>query len=663
MPERNVASLDANRTSDGDLLDTHIDEAVEWLSACQAKDGHWAFELEADVTIPSEYIMLNHFLDEIDEAVEAKLANYIRSIQGSHGGWPLYHDGDFDMSASVKAYLALKLTGEDIEAPHMAWARHAILEHGGAVKSNVFTRIALALFGQIPWRAVPVIRVEAMFLPKWAPVFHIDMVSYWSRTVMVPLLVLAALKPRARNPCGVDIAELFLRPPEEERKFLINASGRFLGTILLLLDRVGRLIEPLFPKFLERKAIDKAMDFVVERLNGEDGLGGIFPAMANALMAFDALSYPRDHPHRAITRRAIDKLLVFKNGMGYCQPCLSPVWDTGLAAHAMMEAGLAGDDPVVESAAKWLKGRQILDVKGDWKANRGHLRPGGWAFQYRNDYYPDVDDAAVVAMALHRTGDPAYGGAIERAAEWIIGMQSKNGGWGAFDADNQHYFLEHIPFADHGALLDPPTADVTARCISMLAQLGYDKDHPCVARGLQFLRREQEEDGSWFGRWGNNYVYGTWSVLSAFNAIGVDMESNYAQKAAKWLKYCQRPDGGWGEDCSSYYQHHRWYVSEENLRRRLAAVKMSTPSQTSWALLGLMAAGEIESGAVARGIEYLLKAKRTGGKWDEEYFNAVGFPRVFYLRYHGYSAYFPLWTLARYRNIRKSGTKFPKFGM
>ncbi len=607
--------------------------------------------------------MLNHFLDEIDEAVEAKLANYIRSIQGSHGGWPLYHDGDFDMSASVKAYLALKLTGEDIEAPHMAWARHAILEHGGAVKSNVFTRIALALFGQIPWRAVPVIRVEAMFLPKWAPVFHIDMVSYWSRTVMVPLLVLAALKPRARNPCGVDIAELFLRPPEEERKFLINASGRFLGTILLLLDRVGRLIEPLFPKFLERKAIDKAMDFVVERLNGEDGLGGIFPAMANALMAFDALSYPRDHPHRAITRRAIDKLLVFKNGMGYCQPCLSPVWDTGLAAHAMMEAGLAGDDPVVESAAKWLKGRQILDVKGDWKANRGHLRPGGWAFQYRNDYYPDVDDAAVVAMALHRTGDPAYGGAIERAAEWIIGMQSKNGGWGAFDADNQHYFLEHIPFADHGALLDPPTADVTARCISMLAQLGYDKDHPCVARGLQFLRREQEEDGSWFGRWGNNYVYGTWSVLSAFNAIGVDMESNYAQKAAKWLKYCQRPDGGWGEDCSSYYQHHRWYVSEENLRRRLAAVKMSTPSQTSWALLGLMAAGEIESGAVARGIEYLLKAKRTGGKWDEEYFNAVGFPRVFYLRYHGYSAYFPLWTLARYRNIRKSGTKFPKFGM
>ena len=663
MPERNVASLDANRTSDGDLLDTHIDEAVEWLSACQAKDGHWAFELEADVTIPSEYIMLNHFLDEIDEAVEAKLANYIRSIQGSHGGWPLYHDGDFDMSASVKAYLALKLTGEDIEAPHMAWARHAILEHGGAVKSNVFTRIALALFGQIPWRAVPVIRVEAMFLPKWAPVFHIDMVSYWSRTVMVPLLVLAALKPRARNPCGVDIAELFLRPPEEERKFLINASGRFLGTILLLLDRVGRLIEPLFPKFLERKAIDKAMDFVVERLNGEDGLGGIFPAMANALMAFDALSYPRDHPHRAITRRAIDKLLVFKNGMGYCQPCLSPVWDTGLAAHAMMEAGLAGDDPVVESAAKWLKGRQILDVKGDWKANRGHLRPGGWAFQYRNDYYPDVDDAAVVAMALHRTGDAAYGGAIERAAEWIIGMQSKNGGWGAFDADNQHYFLEHIPFADHGALLDPPTADVTARCISMLAQLGYDKDHPCVARGLQFLRREQEEDGSWFGRWGNNYVYGTWSVLSAFNAIGVDMESNYAQKAAKWLKYCQRPDGGWGEDCSSYYQHHRWYVSEENLRRRLAAVKMSTPSQTSWALLGLMAAGEIESGAVARGIEYLLKAKRTGGKWDEEYFNAVGFPRVFYLRYHGYSAYFPLWTLARYRNIRKSGTKFPKFGM
>ena len=663
MLERNVVSLDANQTSDEDLLDTHVDEAAAWLAERQAEDGHWAFELEADVTIPSEYIMLNHFLGEIDDAVETKLANYIRSIQGSHGGWPLYHDGDFDMSASVKAYFALKLTGEDIEAPHMAWARHAILEHGGAVKSNVFTRIALALFGQLPWRAVPVIRVEAMLLPKWAPLFHIDKVSYWSRTVMVPLLVLTALKPRARNPRGVDIAELFVRPPDKERIFLTNTSGRLLGTILLRVDRVGRLIESLFPKFLERKAIDRAMDFVVERLNGEDGLGGIFPAIANSLMAFDALGYARDHPHRVIVRRAIDKLLVFKNGMGYCQPCLSPVWDTGLAAHAMMEAGLAGDDPVIGAAAKWLKDRQILDVKGDWKVNRGHLRPGGWAFQYRNDYYPDVDDAAVVAMALHRTGDSAYREAIDRATEWIIGMQSKNGGWGAFDADNQYYFLEHIPFADHGALLDPPTADVTARCISMLAQLGYDKDHPCMARGLQFLRREQEEDGSWFGRWGNNYVYGTWSVLSAFNAAGVDMESHYIEKAAKWLKFCQRPDGGWGEDCSSYYQHRSWYVSEENRRRRLAEVKTSTPSQTSWALLGLMAAGEIESEAVGRGIEYLLRAERSGGKWDEEYFNAVGFPRVFYLRYHGYSAYFPLWTLARYRNMRKSNTNFPKYGM
>ena len=663
MLDRNVVFLDPKRTSDGDHLDSQIEEVAAWLADCQAEDGHWAFELEADVTIPSEYIMLNHFLDEIDDPVEAKLANYIRSIQGSHGGWPLYHGGDFDMSASVKAYFALKLAGEDTEAPHMAWARHAILERGGAVKSNVFTRIALALFGQLPWRSVPVIRVEAMLLSKWMPFFHIDKVSYWSRTVMVPLLVLAALKPRARNPRGIDIAELFVRPPDRERIFLTNPTGRLLGTMLLLLDRVGRLVEPLFPKFLERKAVDKAMEFIVERLNGEDGLGGIFPAMANGLMAFDTLGYARDHPHCVISRQAIDKLLVFKNGMGYCQPCLSPVWDTGLAGLAMMEAGYGEGGPVIGAAAKWMMERQILDVEGDWKVNRGNLRPGGWAFQYRNDHYPDVDDTAVVAMALHRTGDPIYREAIERATEWIIGMQSKNGGWGAFDADNQHFFLEHIPFADHGALLDPPTADVTARCVSMLAQLGYDKEHPCVARGLQFLRREQEEDGSWFGRWGNNYVYGTWSVLSAFNAAGVDMESHYIQKPAKWLKYCQRPDGGWGEDCSSYYQHRSWYVSEENRRRRLAEVKTSTPSQTSWALLGLMAAGEIESEAVRRGIEFLLKAERTGGKWDEEYFNAVGFPRVFYLRYHGYSAYFPLWTLARYRNMLKNNIKFPKFGM
>ncbi|HIM26066.1 MAG TPA: squalene--hopene cyclase [Rhodospirillales bacterium] len=640
----------ASKDFDLNGVDAVVEEARAWLADRQASDGHWAFELEADATIPSEYIMLNHYLDEVDEDTESKLAAYLKETQGDHGGWPLYHDGDFNLSASVKAYFALKLTGEDIEAPYMRWARKAILEHGGAAKANVFTRFALALFGQVPWRAVPVIRVEALLLPKWAP-FHINKVSYWSRTVMVPLKILAALKPLARNQHGVDIRELFVKPAHEHRFYLTNPTGKFLGWVMLGVDYAARMVQPLMPKWLERRAISKAVDFISERLNGEDGLGGIFPAMANALMAFDALEYPKDHPDYVICRQAIDKLLVLRDDWGYCQPCLSPVWDTGLAAHAMLESGLTNDDPILAKANEWLLGRQIFEVQGDWAANRGHVRPGGWAFQYWNDYYPDVDDTAVVVMALHRADPEKYREAIERGTEWIIGMQSINGGWGAFDADNNHFFLQNLPFADHGALLDPPTADVSARCLGMLAQLGYETDHPVMAKGLAFLRSEQEKEGSWFGRWGNNYVYGTWSVLCAFNAAGEDMQARHIRKAVDWLKYVQRPDGGWGEDCSTYWQYRR------------DEVKTSTPSQTSWALMGLMAAGEVDSNSVSRGVEYLLNAERDGGNWHEEYFNAVGFPRIFYLRYHGYSAYFPLWTLSRYRSLKKTNSKFPKYGL
>ena len=635
---------------DRDAIEGVIAEACAWMAECQADDGHWAFELEADATIPAEYIMLNHYLDEVDDETESKLVNYLKETQGKHGGWPLYHDGDFNISVSVKAYYALKLTGEDIDQPYMRWARKAILENGGAAKANVFTRFSLALFGQVPWRAVPVIRVEAMLLPKWAP-FHIDRVSYWSRTVMVPLKVLAALRPRARNPRGVDIAELFVVPAHKHRFYLSNPTGTMMGWVMLGADYLAHSFQPLMPKSLNEKSIKKAMAFITERLNGEDGLGGIFPAMANALMAFDALEYPTDHPDYVICRKAIDKLLVLRGDWGYCQPCLSPVWDTGLAVHAMMESGLSENDDILSNANEWLRDRQILDVRGDWTSNRGHVRPGGWAFQYWNDYYPDVDDTAAIVMALHRAEPAKYREAIERGAEWIIGMQSKNGGWGAFDADNDHLFLQNIPFADHGALLDPPTADVSARCVSMLAQLGYKKDHPVMARALAYLKNEQEKEGSWFGRWGNNYVYGTWSVLCAFNAAGENPQARHIRRAVDWLKYVQRPDGGWGEDCSTYWQHRR------------DEVKTSTPSQTSWALLGLMAAGEVDSESVSRGIHYLMTAKRDGGDWHEKYFNAVGFPRVFYLRYHGYSAYFPLWTLARYNNLKNTGSKFPKYGL
>ena len=632
------------------LIDSVIDEASEWLAARQKEDGHWVFALETDTTIPSEYIMLNHYLGEIDDDTEDKLARYIRSRQGSHGGWPLFPHGDIDISATVKAYYALKLVGDDPDAPHMRRAREAVLARGGAAKANVFTRISLALFGQVPWRAVPVIRVEAMLLPRWAP-FHIEKVSYWSRTVMVPLFVLAALKPRARNPRGVDVRELFVVPPEQHRGYLTNPTGHWLGGVLLALDRVAQVAEPLFPAFLQQKAIDKAMAFVRKRLNDDDGLGGIFPAMANALMAFDALGYPRDHPEVVTARRAIDKLLTLHDGEEYCQPCLSPVWDTALALHTMLETGRQSSDRLTSTAGQWLCGRQVLDVVGDWSFKKPDVRPGGWPFQYRNDWYPDVDDTAAVVMALQRMNDPKLQEAVDRAVEWVLGMQSRNGGWGAFDADNEYYFLEHMPFADHGALLDAPSADVTARCVGMLAQAGYTQDHPAVRRALRYLKDEQEDDGSWFGRWGTNYIYGTWSVLCGLNAIGLDMRAPFIRKAVDWLKARQRDDGGWGEDCASYWPDRR-YES-----------KASTPTQTAWALLALMAAGEVESQAVSRGVEYLLTAPRQGGQWEEADFTAVGFPRVFYLHYHGYRAYFPLWALSRYRNLRRSNAKTVTHGL
>ncbi|MBM3488262.1 MAG: squalene--hopene cyclase [Alphaproteobacteria bacterium] len=632
-------------------LDRVIAQVRDGLKDLQAEDGHWVFELEADSTIPAEYIMLEHFLDDIDPVLEDKLAVYLRGTQGEHGGWALYHGGPFNLSATVKAYFGLKLAGEDVAAPHMARAREAILAHGGAAKANVLTRIGLALFGQVPWRAVPAMPIEMMLLPPWFP-FHLSKVSYWTRTVLVPLLVLYAHKPKARNPRGIDIAELFVTPPLEERHYLVNPTGARLGDFFLLLDRAVRAAEPFFPKRRRERAIKAATDFVTERLNGEDGLGGIFPAMANTLMAFDTLGYARDDPDYLTVQRSVRKLVVDGEDSTYVQPCLSPIWDTGLALQALLEAGEPNESPAVRGAIDWLLARQILEVKGDWADKRPGLRPGGWAFQYWNDYYPDTDDTALVAMALQRAGDPRCDEAIARATEWILGMQSANGGWGAFDADNTHFNLNHIPFADHGALLDPPTSDVTARCLGLLIQAGLGRDHQAVARAIEFLKAEQEPDGSWFGRWGTNYIYGTWSVLSALNGAGEDLEAPYIRKAAAWLKARQHADGGWGEDCASYWPEHRDDPA-----------KAATPSQTAWALLALMAAGEVRSDTVARGIDWLLKAPRTGAAWHEALYNAVGFPRVFYLRYHGYATYFPLWALARYRNLRAGNRPTTPFGI
>ncbi|MFP4005037.1 MAG: squalene--hopene cyclase, partial [Alphaproteobacteria bacterium] len=622
-----------------------IEEQRRALEGLQREDGHIVFELEADCTIPSEYVLLKHFLNEPDGPErEERIARYLRRIQGDHGGWPLFHDGEFDLSATVKAYYALKIIGDDPDAPHMRRARKAVLAAGGAAKANVFTRIQLALYEQVPWRATPVMPVEIMLLPRWFP-FHMSKVSYWSRTVIAPLLVLYALRPKAANPRNVHVRELFVTPPEKERHYNVNPTGRFTGSAFLLLDKLLRFAEPAFPKSLRRKAIDKAVEFYTERLNGEDGLGAIYPAMANSVMAYHALGYPKDHPDLVIAKQSIEKLVIDRGDEIYCQPCVSPIWDTSLASHALMESGADREDPKLQAALDWLTSKQILDCVGDWAVRRPGIRPGGWAFQYANDYYPDVDDTAVVGMALHRADPERYSEAISRAAEWIIGMQSRNGGWGAFDADNEHYYLNHIPFADHGALLDPPTEDVTARCLSFLAQIGYTRDHQTVARGVDYLKRTQQEDGSWYGRWGANYVYGTWSVLCALNAVGEDMGQDYIRKAVDWLKGRQREDGGWGEGLETYEHGREDFVKE------------STPSQTAWALLGLMAAGEADAPETQAGVAFLQRCPRDGARWDEKFWTGTGFPRVFYLKYHGYASYFPLWALARYENLMRKNDR------
>lgn len=629
-------------------LDDSISRAATALKRLQHPDGHFAFELEADATIPAEFVLLQHFLDRIEPELERKIGVYLRAVQGTHGGWPLFHGGAFNLSASVKAYFALKMIGDDIDAPHMARARAAIVAAGGAERTNVFTRVQLALFGEVPWRAVPAMPVEIMHLPRWFP-FHLDKVSYWSRTVLVPLTVLMTLRPRARNPRGVHVAELFRTPPAQVRDWIRGPYRSVWGHVFKQVDRVLQPAVPVMPKRSRRRAVAKAVAFVTERLNGEDGLGGIYPAMANAVMMFDTLGYPPGHPDAAIAWASVRKLVVEDRDRAYCQPCLSPVWDTGLAGHAIAEAE-GGQAPAVAAANDWLRARQILDVTGDWQAARPNARPGGWAFQYQNPHYPDVDDTAVVAMLLHRQDPAAHGEAIARARDWVLAMQGRDGGWGAFDADNNHYYLNHIPFADHGALLDPSTADVTARCVSFLAQIGMAADAAPIARALAWLRREQQADGAWFGRWGTNHIYGTWSVLCALNAAGLGADDSAVARAVAFLVATQREDGGWGEDNESYDT------------APAGRSHCSTPSQTAWALLGLMAAGQAGHSAVLRGVAWLEAQQGRDGGWQEEAYTAVGFPRVFYLRYHGYKLFFPLMALARYRNLRQSNQRRVAWG-
>ena len=630
----------------------HVDSAIERahasLLACQAPEGYWVGELEANSTITSEYLLFCHLTDRVDRERERKMVSYLRRQQIPDGGWSLYDQGAANLSATVKAYFAMKVAGVSPEDPAMAQARARIRDWGGPTEADVFTKILLALFGEYDWSGIPAMPVEIMLLPRWS-YFNLLEVSYWSRTVIVPLLILMDAKPvKTLGPdCRLD--ELWLVPREQANLRFHRVPRPFSPKTFLWknffigVDDCLKGWERLGPRPFRARAVEAARRWLEERLAVPGGLGGIFPAMTNAVLALRALGYPEDHPLIRGQIKEIENLGVETAHSLHYQPCVSPVWDTALAANALVESGLPADHPQLQRAADWMINEQIT-VPGDWQVKRPHVPPGGWPFQYNNDFYPDLDDTAMVLMALAKIKglDPERKErSIERGLQWFLGMQGGDGGWGSFDADNNRLIFNNIPFADHGALLDPSTEDLTGRGLELLGTLGHGPDHPAARRGLGFIRRTQTRDGSWYGRWGANYIYGCWSVLRGLGAIGEDCAQDYVQRAIAWLLSRQNADGGWGETLASYDEP------------ELAGRGDSIPSQTAWALLALFAAGHPPGVAVENGIRHLIDTQRADGAWEDPLWNGTGFPRVFYLKYHLYAKYFPLWALGVYRSLRQ----------
>jgi squalene-hopene/tetraprenyl-beta-curcumene cyclase len=619
-------------------IDAAISRSHEHLFALQDPAGFWVGELEADTTITAEYLLLRHLLGTPDPALEKKAARYLGERQSADGSWNLYEGGAGDLSASIKAYFALKMAGIAPADPMMARARDWVVAHGGPVQANVFTKITLALFGQYPWGGVPAMPVEIVLLPR-SFYFNIYAISYWSRTVIIPLLILMDRRPVHAPPRGQGLEELWahhlhLEDPAYARKRWLSWKNLFIGV-----DGFVKAWEGYGPRPFRARAVRAAHDWLLPRVSVPGGLGGIYPAMANAVLALRLLGYGDEHPLVSGQLKELEALGIEELGRFHVQPCVSPVWDTALALNALLASGVRAGHPALLRAADWLLERQVLEP-GDWQAERAGLEPGGWPFQFANDFYPDLDDTAMVVMGLVGLDHPDQARvrrAVDRATRWLCGMQSRNGGWASFDVDQTRLLLNNIPFADHGALLDPPTEDLTARCLECLGTLGMARDHPAVRAGLTFLRRTQTAEGAWYGRWGANYVYGTWSVLRALAAIGMPPEDPMVRGAAAWLERRQNADGGWGETCDSYADP------------RLAGVGPSTPSQTAWALLGLFAAGRRDGPAVDRGLRHLLETQRPDGGWKDPYWNGTGFPRVFYLKYHLYAHYFPLWALGVWR--------------
>jgi squalene-hopene/tetraprenyl-beta-curcumene cyclase len=617
-----------------------ISEAVRkthsYFENDQHEDGYWWYELESNVTITAEYMMLLYFLGIRDEEKNKKMAHHILSSQRTDGTWSLYWEGKGDLSTTVEAYLALKLAGLSSDDPRLRKAREFIIEKGGMEASRVFTKVYLALFGELDWKAIPSIPVEIILLPLWFP-FNIYNFSSWARSTIVPLSMILEHKPVKTLPENARIQELYKDPrripPITTNKLSFYSWKR----LFIVLDKVIKMIEgfPLRP--WRAKAVQKMERWILEHQEPGGDWGGIQPAMINSTLAIAAMGYDTSNASVKKGLEALERFIIQKEDEIVLQSCISPVWDTALTALALLYSGFEKDHPSIEKACKWLAPRQIFQ-KGDWSVKKPGLEPGGWAFEFENNWYPDVDDTCVILMLLNRYIDTEFieSGNIERGLGWVLGMQGKDGGWGAFDVDNNMKILNQLPFGDLEAMIDPSTPDITGRVLELLGLLGYEVLNPIVKKAIEFLNRTQDKEGPWWGRWGVNYIYGTSAVLVGLDSVGEDMSKPYVRKAVRWLKANQNLDGGWGEGCESY--------DDPNLK----CCGASTPSQTAWALLALIAAGEIAGKEVSKGIEYLLETQRSDGTWEEKSFTGTGFPKYFYLRYHNYRNCFPLMALGRF---------------
>lgn len=627
--------------SAGNPLDKAIELTRDFFFREQLPDGYWWAELESNVTITAEYIMLFHFLGMVDKEKERKMANYLLRQQTEDGYWTVWHNGPGDLSTTIEAYFALKLAGYPADHIALRKAGDFILANGGILKSRVFTKIFLALFGEFSWLGVPSMPIELMLLPDWA-YLNVYEFSSWARATIIPLSVVMANRPVYKLPPHARVQELYVRPPRPTDYTFTKEDGIFsLKNFFIGVDHMLKVYESSPIRPFKKRATDMAEQWILEHEEKTGDWGGIQPAMLNAILALHCLGYANDHPAVVKGLEALANFCIEDEDTLLLQSCVSPVWDTALVLVAMQEAGVPEDHPSLVKASQWLLDREVR-IKGDWKIKSPDLEPGGWAFEFLNDWYPDVDDSGFVMLAIKDIkvkNSKAKQDAIRRGIAWCLGMQSENGGWAAFDKDNTKHFLNKIPFADLEALIDPPTSDLTGRMLELMGNFGYSKEYPQAVSALEFLKNEQEPEGPWFGRWGVNYLYGTWSVLAGLEAIKEDMNSPYIKKAVNWIKSRQNLDGGWGEVCESYCD------------RTLMGCGPSTASQTSWALMALMAAGEVSCQAMERGIQYLLATQNSDGTWNEDAFTGTGFPKYFMIKYHIYRNCFPLTALGRYRRL------------